>query len=217
MLEPAEGEGLEDGGGRTPTRDLPEFRPLACTAAPLPAATAGSSARLRVGGRAALRKRGTRGPCCARIPGGAPSPGSRPGSTCARPYWIHCPSHCHRAGAAGKERGRAEPGFSFSPVGTLKPNRPAGEAVRTPGKITTPKGSPPSSRPASAPSLPDTHPRALTPRKQPRRPAPAAALVAQAPPAGGRAAIRGAQAAAGQRPWGRRGGREAGRWSRVLT
>lgn len=215
MLEPAEGEGLEDGGGRTPTRDMPELRPLACTAALLPAATVGSSTRLRVGDRAALRKLGTRRPGCARIPGGAPSPGSRPGSTCARPYWIHCPSHCLRAGAAGKERGRAEPGFSFSPEGVLEPNWPAGEAGRTPGKITTSKGSTPSSQPALA--LPNTHPRALTPRKQSRRPAPAAALVAQAPPAGGSAAIPGAQAAAGQRPWGRRGGREAGRWSWVLT
>lgn len=155
-------------------------------------------------------------------PGGTRIPGRRAfarvpaGSTCARPYWIHCPSHCLRTGAAGK-KGRAEPGFSPSPTRAPEPNWPAGKAGRTPGKITPPKGSPPSPQLASAPSLPDTHPRALTPRKQPRRPTPAAALVAQAPPAGGRATIRGAQAAAAQRPRGRRAGREAGRWSRVLT
>lgn len=150
-------------------------------------------------------------------PASAPSLGSQPGSTCARPYWIHCPSHCLRAGTAAKQKARAEPGFSPSPVGAGEPNLPTGKSGRTPGKITTPKGSPPSPPPASAPSLPDTHPRALTPRKQPRQPAPAAALVAQAPRAGGRAAIRGAQAAAGQPPRGRRAGKEAGRWSWVLT
>lgn len=85
---------------------------------------------------------------------------------------------------------------------------PAGNSGRTPGKITTPKGSPPSPQPAPAPSLPDTHPRALTPRKQPRRPALATALVAQAPPAGGRAPIR-----ARRRPQGSRrgGGGQGGR------
>lgn len=64
------------------------------------------------------------------------------------------------------------------------------------------QSSSPSPQPAPAPALPDTHPRALTPRKQPRRPALAAALVAQAPPAGGRAPIP-----ARRRPQGsRRGG-----------
>lgn len=156
-------------------------------------------------------------PAAPSSPAGAPLPGSRPGSTCARPYWIPCPSHCLRAGAAGREKGRAEPGFSPNPSGATEPNWPAGKASRTPGKITTPKGSRPSPQPASAPSFPDTHPRALTPRKQPRRPPPAATLMARAPPARGRAATRGAQAAAGQRPRGRRAGREAGRWSQVLT
>lgn len=68
-VRPAKGEGLEDGGGSTPTRHTAELRFLARTAALLPAATLGSSALLRVGGRAALRKRGTRGPGGARIPG----------------------------------------------------------------------------------------------------------------------------------------------------
>lgn len=36
MLALAEGEGLEDGGGRTPTRDATELRPLARTAARCP-------------------------------------------------------------------------------------------------------------------------------------------------------------------------------------
>lgn len=85
---------------------------------------------------------------------GAPSPGSRPGSTCARPYWIHCPSHCLRAGATGKEQGRTEPGFSPSPTGVPEPNWPAGKAGRTPGIITTPKSPPPS----------PSWPRALPPR-----------------------------------------------------
>lgn len=217
MLEPAEGEGLEDGGGSTPTGDATELRPLAV---PPPSCPRRPSAALLF---SAVRAEprwgdGDEGPPAApSSPAGAPSPGSRPGSTCAPPYWIPCPSHCLLAGAARMEKGRTEPEFSPSPAGTPEPKWPAGKAGRTPGGITTPKGSPPSLRPASAPFPPGTHPRAPTPRKQPRRPPLAAALVAQAQPAGGRAAIRGAQAAAGQRPRGRRTEREAGRWSQVLT
>lgn len=66
-------------------------------------------------------------------------------------------------------------------------------------------------------ALPPRHTHAPRSDTQKAAPAPAAALVAQAPPAGGRAAIRGAQAAAGQPPRGRRAGEEAGRWSWVLT
>lgn len=171
MLEPAEGEGLEDGGGRTPTRDTTELRALARTAAFLPMATVSTSAVLSVGGQRRPAEALDKGPAAALAsPARAPLPGSQPGSTCARPYWIHCPSHCLRAGAAVKEKARAEPGFSPSPAGVREPNLPAGNSGRTPGKITTPKGSPPSPQPAPAPSLPDTHPRALTPRKHPGGP-----------------------------------------------
>ena len=69
-------------------------------------------------------------PAAPSSPAGAPLPGSRPGSTCARPYWIPCPSHCLRAGAAGREKGRAEPGFSPSPARSHGAELARGESQR---------------------------------------------------------------------------------------
>lgn len=166
-------------------------------------------------------------PPCGNAGRGAPAAPASPAARLRPGPGQGAPVHGHIgfiAPVTASARGRLERrgdarslGSASAPWGPWSQTGPRGEAGRTPGKITTSQGSPPSSQPASAPSLPGTHPRALTPRKQPQLPAPAAALVAQAPPAGGRAAIRGAQAAAGQRPWGRRVRREAGRWSRVLT
>lgn len=150
----------------------------------------------------------------ARIPGPRAYARVRARSTCARPYWIHCPSHCLRLRAAAKKKARAEPGFSPCPGGAPQPNLPAGKSRRTLGGNYNVRRLATLASAGLGAFPPDTHPRALTPRRQPR---PAAALVAQAPPAGGRAAIPGAQTAAGQPPRGRRAGREAGRWSWVLT
>lgn len=123
----------------------------------------------------------------ARNPGRRASTRVRPGSTCARPYWIPCPSHCLLEGRAGK--GKTGAWVQPHPHQNHGAELAGGESRRAPGQITPPKDSPPSPQPASAPSLRDTHPHALTPRKQPGRPASAAALVAGAPRAGGRAAI----------------------------
>lgn len=53
----------------------------------------------------------------ARVPGPRAYARVRTGSTCARPYWMHCPSRCLRAGAAAAKEARAEPGLSPCPGG----------------------------------------------------------------------------------------------------
>lgn len=118
-----------------PPETRPRSGPLACPAAFLPAATVGSAAPPGAGDRAGPRRRRTSDPGGTRTPGLGAFTRVRPGSTCARPYWIPCPSHCLRAGAAGKEMGREEPGFSLIPGAEVA----RGESRRAPGKLPPPR------------------------------------------------------------------------------
>jgi hypothetical protein len=127
-----------------PTRDSPEPRPLA-RAAVLPL-VAGMAAMLFPPLDAEPPREGAG----RKTPGGARSPGQRafarvrPGSTCARPYWIACPSHCLGAEAAGKGRGREQSECSPSSAGARQPSWPEGKAGWCRGshrpRLTTPAG-----------------------------------------------------------------------------
>lgn len=100
MLEPAEGEGVEDGGGRTPTRNATELRPLACTASLLPATTVGSSAL-----RAALRRRRRGGPGGALIPGRRAFAGVPAGEHLCTAILDSLPQSLPPRGSGGKGEG----------------------------------------------------------------------------------------------------------------
>lgn len=196
------------------------------TAAHPPAAPRAQAPRPRrrppgLGDRGPLGSSPRRGPSRpAAAPDGAPGArvparlrGAGPG-TCARPYWIRRPGP---GSARGRRPGRrAEPGSAPTRAG------PGAEAARgelrqdarEDGHVPRLAALASAGLGALPPSLPPRH---TTPRSHPAGSPAGGSLVARAPPAGGRAAIPDAQAAAGQPPWGRRAGREAGRWSGVLT
>lgn len=217
MLEPSEGEGLEDGGGRTPTRDTTDLRPLAPPPSSCPwqpwAALLFS----------ALEAEPPCGDAGQRAHGGTRIPGQRAFARVpAREHLCTAildslPQSLPPRGDGGKAEGTRGTGVQPQPRRCAGAELAHGEIRKDARKNYNAQRLATLTSAGLGASLPDTHPRALTPRKQPRQPAPAAALVAQAPRAGGRAAIRGAQAAAGQPPRGRRAGKEAGRWSWVLT
>lgn len=180
MLAPAEGEGLEDGGGRTPTRDetRPRLGPLARPAAFLSAATVGSAAPSGAGDGAGPRRRGTSDPGGTGTPGLGASPGSGPGA----------PVHGHigfLAPVTASARGRRERKWDARSQGSAssrEPKWPAGKAGGRRGNRRLPELATVTSAGLGALPPRRTPPR-LTTRKRPWRPR-AAALVAPAPPAG---------------------------------
>lgn len=176
MFEHAEGEGLEDGGARTPTRDTTEFRPLAHTAALLSVATVGNSVLLSIGSRAALRRSGTRSP--RRRPHPRPArlhPGPRPGAPVHGHIGFIAPVTASARGPRQRRRHTRSRGSVPAPSGTRSRTRPRGNPEGRQGKLQRPKARHPHLSGPRRPPSPTTHPRALTPRKSPggqRRPQP---------------------------------------------
>lgn len=210
VLAPAEGEGLEDGGGRTPTRDETALRPPSPAPQPsCPLRPWAAQLPRGLGTEPVLAGAGRATPVAPAPGAWAPSPGSGPGA----------PVHGHigfLAPVTASARGRRERKWDARSRGSAssqEPKWPAGKAGGRGGNCRLPELVPVT--PAGLGALPPRHtPPRLTTRKRPRRPR-AAALVAPAPRAGrkggdpGRAAGRGGEKKAAEGGGGQ-GGREGG-------